>query len=757
MSRAAVLPTRELALAGYPQRELDTPWPRLQDTARWLEAALRRSPRAALPERVARGLRAARAGLAKLDDAGLARTLPALRARIRAAGLRGVSAGWALGLVDNMIQRRLGLQPYPTQQLAAWLMLDGQFAEMATGEGKTLAAGMAAAAAALAGVPVHLVTANDYLVQRDRAKLEPVYSGLGLTSACVLPAMTRPQREAAYACDIVVLTARELAFDYLRDHILLDGVRDPRLLHALAITAAETNDAAADAAGSTDFGDLHALFVASTRSMPLDVVGPAASTSEATAAPSVLDSAPPQSGALSIPQSGASSFPQGGASPFPQGGASSVPSRSPARGGPRPVLPGLCLALIDEADSVLLDEATVPLILAAPVDAVEGRSYQAALTIARGLRRGRDYTLDAARRGCELNDDGRTVVSDAVQAMGDDVGLLRPLRRAHEFVAAALCALHAMQRDRDYVIVAAKLQLVDEVTGRIADGRQWTGPLQAMVELKEGLAPSPGTRVSAQITYQRFFPRYLRVGGMSGTLREAQRELRVIYDGRTRRVPLAKPDRRQWFGETLFVDTPRRDAALVARVAALMRAGRPVLVGTHSVSASQRVAQRLHAAGVDCQVLNALQDADEAACVARAGNAGVVTVATNMAGRGTDIALDERARAAGGLHVIATMRNRSRRIDRQLIGRAARHGDPGSAESMLALDDDLFAERCPAALRYALVHSARADGVTPAPLARVAAALVQRRAEAQERARRALLRHGDRQADETFAFAGGTE
>jgi preprotein translocase subunit SecA len=726
MTRAAVLPTRELALAGYPQRELDTPWPRLQDIARWLDAALRRAPQAVLPEPVARGLDAARAGLAKLGDAELARALPSLRARIRAAGLRGVSAGWALGLADAMIQRRLGLEPYPTQRLAAWLMLDGQFAEMATGEGKTLAAGMAAAAAALAGVPVHLVTANDYLVQRDREKLEPVYRALGLSSACVLPAMTRPQREAAYACDIVVLTARELAFDYLRDHILLDGVRDPRLLHALAITADEANETADGVTGATDFGDLHALFVASTRSMPLDVVNTSQHATDVPAS-SVQDSSPR--------------------------------SRPPGRAhhGPRPVLPGLCLALIDEADSVLLDEATVPLILAAPVDAVEGRSYVTALEIARGLRRGRDYALEAARRGCELNDAGRAAVSEAVEALGHGAGLLRPLRRAHEFVAAALSALHAMQRDRDYVVVAGKLQLVDDVTGRIADGRQWTGPLQAMVELKEGLALSPGTRVSAQITYQRFFPRYLRVGGMSGTLREAQRELRVIYDGRTRRVPLAKPNRRQWLGETLFADTPRRDAALVARVAELMRAGRPVLVGTDSVGASQRVAQRLRASGVDCQVLNALQDADEAACVARAGHAGVVTVATNMAGRGTDIALDERARAAGGLHVIATMRNRSRRIDRQLVGRAARHGDPGSAESMLALDDDLFAERCPVALRRFLTRSTRADGVIAAPLARVAAAIAQRRAEAQERARRALLRHGDRQADETFAFAGGTE
>jgi preprotein translocase subunit SecA len=716
MSARLPLPTRELALAGYPQRELEVAWPALHDAARWLQASVRRTTQAHLPEPVAKGLAAARAQLGHADQATLLRALPPLRARIRRAGLRGTSAGWALALVEVMVKRQLGFTPYPTQLLAAWLMLDGGFAEMATGEGKTLAAGIAAAAAALAGVPVHLITANDYLVQRDHHKLEPLYQALGLSSAYVLPAMTRPQREAAYDSDIVVLTARELSFDYLRDHLLLKGVRDPRLLHALSITQDQPAESADPA---TDFGDLQAMFAVSARSAPLDVLA---------------DSAASHGGDSNTHNA-------------------SRPSTSSAL---RPVLPGLCLALIDEADSVLLDEATVPLILAAPVDAMEGQAYVRAMLMARALRRGRDYTLGAAQRRCELSAEGREAVSKAVQALEGDVGLLRPLRRAHELVVAALSACHALQRDRDYGVVEGRLQLIDEVTGRIAEGRQWTGPLQAMVELKEGLAPSPATRVSAQITYQRFFPRYLRMGGMSGTLAEARLELRVLYDSRIQRVPLAKPDLRQWLGERLYVSSAQRDAVLVERVKTLAANGRPVLVGTDSVAASMRVSARLHAAGTPHQVLNALQDADEAACVARAGQRGVITVATNMAGRGTDIALDDAARAAGGLHVIATMRNRSRRIDRQLIGRAARHGDPGSAEGLLALDDALWVERLPAALRRALAACAT-SGLVPAPLARVAATVAQHRAESQERAQRAQLRRGERQADETFAFAGGTE
>jgi preprotein translocase subunit SecA len=660
-----VLPSAELAFAGYPQRTADEPWPALRNAARWCRAALRRRTTAHLPADVAHGLAAAQVRFARTDDTALAAVLPGLRARLRRDGLQGASAGWALACVAEASKRRLGLTPYPTQLLAAWLMLDGQLAEMATGEGKTLAAGLAAAAAALAGVPVHLLTANDYLVQRDRAKLAPLYDALGLSSACVLPAMARAERAAAYRSAIVHLTARELAFDYLRDHLLLQGTRDPRLLRAVCLD----EDAAAAA---------------------------------------------------------------------------------------QPVLPGLCLALIDEADSILLDEASVPLILAAPADAVELRSYQRAMAIARTLRRGRDYTLDAGERRCALDDDGRIAVDATIGTLRGDLGLLRPARRAHELVAAALSALHALQRDRDYAVAGDRLHLIDEVTGRIADGRQWTGALQAMVEIKEGLAPSPATRVSAQITYQRFFPRYLRLGGMSGTLIEARRELHWLYEGCVQRVPLAQPDRRQWLGERLFADSATRDAVLVERVRAMVQRGRPVLVGTDSVAASQRVAQRLAAAGIDNQVLNAVQDADEAARIARAGCSGVVTVATNIAGRGTDIALDAAARHAGGLHVIATMRNRSARIDRQLVGRAARHGDPGSAEALLSLDDALFVEHAPRALRRLLRATAR-RGAVASGIARAATAFTQRRAEARQRALRALIARSDRQANDIFAFAGGIE
>jgi preprotein translocase subunit SecA len=419
----------------------------------------------------------------------------------------------------------------------------------------------------------------------------------------------------------------------------------------------------------------------------------------------------------------------------------------------RPVLPGLRLAIVDEADSILLDEATLPLILAAPGAPVPVDAYGRAMDISRRLQRGRDYQVQSRPRHAALTDAGRAEVARAVEAAGQ---VLRPVRRAHELVEAALTARLLMARDRDYAVTGGRLQLIDEVTGRIADGRQWTGPLQAMVELKEGLPPSAPSRTAAQITYQRFFPRYLQVSGMSGSLRDARRELHVLYDGRVCRVPLARPDRRRWLGERCFADAARRDAALVDRVRTVAGSGRPVLIGTDSVAASHRVSERLRAAGVAHRVLNAVQDADEAALIAEAGRAGAVTVATNIAGRGTDIRLDEAARAAGGLHVIAAMRNRSRRIDRQLVGRAARHGDPGSAERLLALDDPLLAEHWPLGLRRAVARLAR-SGELPRPLGTTLAALAQRLAEARDRALRRELRHADRRLDDAYAFAGGTE
>lgn len=623
-----------------------------------------------LPGRVAHGLarqhRALGLSAEGAPRGGFDAALAATRADLRRDGLADETLGAALALAAVALGEALGKTPYPTQLYAAWLMLGGRLAEMATGEGKTLAAALASAVGALAGASVHVLTANDYLVERDRTLLEPFYRRLGLSSAIVLPAHPREQRAAAYRCDIVHVTARELVFDYLNDHLRLAGERDSRVLRARALASAP------------DAGE-------------------------------------------------------------------------PA--GTEPVLPALAFALIDEADAILLDEACVPLVLSRPGPGLDGDSLKRAFALARGLVAGEDYVVDAEGRLVTLSDRGRARVSADVAGA---TGLLRPARRAFELVESALVGQHLLRRDREYALIRDELVLIDEVTGRVAEGRRWNGVLHSMVEIKEGLQPRPPAVTAAQMTYQRFFDRYEHLCGMSGTLFESRRELARTYGLRIARVPLAHPDRRRWLGERLMASRELKWRAVVDRVQQLRRRGRPVLIGTESVAASLQLSARLKQAGIEHAVLNAVQTRDEAELIARAGRAGAVTVATNIAGRGTDIQLDAGARAAGGLHVIATMRNRSRRIDRQLVGRGARHGDPGSAESILAADDSLLALVWPLGLRRWAVRLGQ-RGALPTTVAGLVAAIAQRRAESHDRLRRRRLRLAEDRQAEAFGWFGGSE
>jgi preprotein translocase subunit SecA len=652
------------------------------DALRWLKSAaqlvrnLAFAPaHTALPPAMQQALDAAAPRMRQLADAQLLTVAGELKSVFRRARhaefnshqTADATTGHALALAAAAMARTTGFTPYATQYRAACLILQGRLAEMATGEGKTVAAALAAAVAALGPQRVHLFTANDYLVQRDSDTLRPFCAVLGLTVGCVLATSTPEERALAYRCHITVVTAKELAFDYLKDHLIKRGETNPSVLRAMALQGAQLAFASA------------------------------------------------------------------------------------------PLLPALAMAILDEADSILLDEASMPLILAQPGAPCDAPGHQRAFDITTRLQRGRDYAAFPAARAMRLTDAGRHVVSTAVQGVG---GVLSPPQRAHELVEAALTARWMYRRDRDYAVTTSgnktAVQLIDQVTGRIADGRQWTGALQQMVELKEGVPLSAPAVTLAQITFQRFFPRYLRMGGMSGSLMEARHELRMRYDLAVFRVPLLRLSLRRWQGESLFVNAKARWAAVVSQTQQLSRAGRPVLVGTDSVKDSAHLSGLLTAAGVPHQVLNALQNADEAACIARAGQAGVVTVATNMAGRGTDIQLDEAAKAAGGLHVLACMRNRARRVDRQLLGRCARHGDPGSAQAMVALDDVLLTGLTPAWLRRALAATAR-HGRVLAWLSAPVLSITQRLAEAQESAHRRRLCLQDRQLGDLCGFAGLSE
>lgn len=587
-----------------------------------------------------------------------------LRAQLARDGLTDALVAESFALIREASFQRLGLAHFDTQIIAARIMLNNQLAEMETGEGKTLAVALAAATAAMAGIPVHVITANDYLVARDAEFLRPVYESLGLTLGMVLQAMDKTQRRAAYACGITYCTARELAFDYLHDRLLLKTAKSD--LHRRLAQLAGT-----------------------------------------------------------------------------------------AGGQPQPVLRGLCMAIVDEADSILIDEAVTPLILAqVRVDASQTGHYGEALNLAGQLKKNQHYQLDHHLRSAALTPAGREVLATLAPSLG---GLWKNTRHREEVVGTALAALHLHHADRHYLVRDGRVYIIDEPTGRIAHGRQWSRGLHQLIELKEGCQPSGEQQTVAQITYQRFFPRYLRLAGTSGTLDEARYELLAVYGVEVARVPLHRPSRRHWLPLRLFATAEAKWKAVVGRITEMRSVGRPVLVGTDSVADSEHLSRLLHAASLPYTLLNARQDSEEAGIIAQAGKPGQITIATNMAGRGTDIPLEQDVARRGGLHVICCQHNSARRIDRQLHGRCGRQGDPGSVDTLLSLHDPLIAKYLPARLVGWLTWRNNNDGPFSSWLGVILAALPQRLEERRQRRQRAQLLEQDALFERSLAFGGPSE
>jgi preprotein translocase subunit SecA len=353
------------------------------------------------------------------------------------------------------------------------------------------------------------------------------------------------------------------------------------------------------------------------------------------------------------------------------------------------LLRGLHFAIVDEADSVLIDEARTPLILSG----MEGDAetdvtlYQTALDFAGRLAQGDDYHVLANEKSIRLTALGERRVTEFSAGRP---GLWAIRRAREEVVQQALSAIHLFQRDVQYIVSEGKVQIVDEYTGRVMPDRSWERGLHQLIEAKESCAITERNRTLARITYQRFFRRYLHLCGMTGTATEAAGELQAVYGLRVVSIPTNRPLRRTDFGTRVFAKAELKWNAVVEAVSAATRRNRAVLIGTRSVGSSEHVGRLLVRAGLQPVILNARQDRQEAEIIAGAGQPGRVTVATNMAGRGTDIQLDPAVKQAGGLHVILTEYHESRRIDRQLFGRTARQGDSGSYESIVALDDELF-------------------------------------------------------------------
>jgi len=568
-------------------------------------------------------------------------------AALTAAAAEAADDAGICALGREAARRALGERPFDVQLLGTLAMLNGQVAEMATGEGKTLSGALAAAGYVRRGHRVQVMSVNDYLARRDAEWMGPVYELLGVSVGWVTQASTPDERRQAYAADVCYGSASEIGFDVLRDRL------------------------------ATSVADL------------------------VTEEPDVI--------------------------------------------------------LIDEADSVLVDEALVPLVLAGSAGAADSGREMA--EIAGRLLPRLHYEVDDEQRNVFLTDAGARI---AEQALG---GINLYAEQNLDVLTQLNVALHAralLQRDVDYIVRDDRIHLISASRGRVARRQRWPDGLHAAVEAKEGLLASESGQILDSITVQALVRRYPVACGMTGTAVAVGEQLREFYGLEVAVIPPNLPCVREDEPDRLYRTAADKEDAVVSQVADTNAAGRPVLIGTLDVAESERLAERMGQAGLSCVVLNAKNDAQEAAIVAEAGAPGAITVSTQMAGRGTDIRLGgshgygtprngtpsdgapsngtpsdgasnrgcsdahDQVAGLGGLLVIGMGRHASSRLDDQLRGRSGRQGDPGGSVFFVSMEDELITTCVPDA---APVPDAGPDGQVTDPRAQWTVGHAQRVAE----------------------------
>ena len=529
--------------------------------------------------------------------------------------------------------RVLEMRHFDVQLIGGMVLHQGKIAEMKTGEGKTLVATLPIYLNALTGKGAHVVTVNDYLARRDAEWMGKLYKFLGLSVGIIQHDMTDIERQEAYRCDVTYGTNNELGFDYLRDNMKFD----PSLyVHQLFPKVRK----------SADGKEVEKLFR---------------------------------------------------------------------------------FAIVDEVDSILIDEARTPLIISGPAEESTDLYYKVDQIIPK-LRRDLDFTIDEKTRTVTLTEDG---VPSVEKLLGVD-NVYDP-ERMHilHHVYQALRAHTLYKRDTDYMIKDNQVVIVDEFTGRLMPGRRWSDGLHQAVEAKEHVKIERENQTLATITFQNYFRMYDKLAGMTGTAETEAAEFEKIYELEVIPVPTNRTLIRHEYADLVYRTEREKLTAIAEEIREMVDAGRPTLVGTTSIGKSEKLSQVLKRSGIKHVVLNAKYHQMEAEIVAQAGRPSAVTIATNMAGRGTDILLGgnpeyaarvalkkkkldpmevepevweealevakkEAAEAhediveAEGLHILATERHESRRIDNQLRGRAGRQGDPGSSRFFLSLEDDLM-------------------------------------------------------------------
>lgn len=504
----------------------------------------------------------------------------------------------AFAAVREASTRTLGQRHFDVQLIGGMVLHEGNVSEMKTGEGKTLVATLAIYLNALEGKGVHLITVNDYLVQRDAGWMGQIYNFLGMTTGVVIPDLSyiydpqfenndhidprfrhlRPAtRQEAYAADITYGTNNEFGFDYLRDHMVreVDQLRQ-RELH---------------------------------------------------------------------------------------------------------------YAIVDEVDSILIDEARTPLIISAPATA-SAAAYDQFSKVVRQLKETEHFEKDEKRRSVILTDAGVELVEKILGITG--LYSTENIRTIYH-LEQALRAQALFQRDKHYVVTnEGEIVIVDDFTGRLLRGRRYNEGLHQAIEAKEGVEVKEETMTLATISFQNYFRLYKKLAGMTGTAKTEEEEFHQVYKMDVVEVPTNQPMVRKDLADKIYKTEAGKFRAIVSHVAELHKSGQPVLMGTVSIEKNELLSRLLKGAGIPHEVLNAKSHEREAMIVAKAGERGAVTLATNIAGRGTDIVLGEGVVKAGGLFVLGSERHEARRIDNQLRGRAGRQGDPGTSQFYVSCQDDLM-------------------------------------------------------------------
>ena len=467
------------------------------------------------------------------------------------------------------------MMPFDVQMIGGLVLHEGAIAEMATGEGKTLAAALPVYLNGLSGHGVHVVTVNDYLAGRDAKQMGLVYKFLGLTVGLIVNGLDSDQRRTSYNSDVTYGTNNEFGFDYLRDNMAVD--------------------------------------------------------------PSQL------------------------------------------------VQRELNFCIVDEVDSILIDEARTPLIISGPAEDATDK-YSKANEIAQKLVKNRDFGVDEKDKYIMLTEKGVNHVESLLQ--------ITNLYGEHadwvHYIDQALRAWHLYEKDVDYIVRDGEIVIVDENTGRLMEGRRYSNGMHQAIEAKEKVQIRRENQTLATITFQNYFRMYKKLSGMTGTAETEATEFIKIYNMNTWVIPTNKPCIRQDLQDMVYKSEDAKWRAIVAEIKERHGKGQPLLVGTASIEKSEHLHGLLEKEGIPHEVLNAKNHGREAEIIQYAGYKDKVTIATNMAGRGTDIALGPGVTDLGGLHVLGTERHESRRIDNQLRGRSGRQGDPGSSQYFLSLDDNLM-------------------------------------------------------------------